>query len=60
MLYREPAERNMLPSMRLRMCVWFLALLAIAGALGLSSCMNQEGVGPGDEELHRPASMGGD
>ncbi|HYY29351.1 MAG TPA: hypothetical protein VE860_15470 [Chthoniobacterales bacterium] len=46
--------------MRLRRCGWLLALLVIAGALTLSSCMSQEGIGPGEDELHRPASMGGD
>ena len=30
---------------------WFLLLLALAGALVLTSCMNQEGIGAGEGEL---------
>ncbi len=37
--------------MKLRRFGWFVAFLAVAVALALSSCMNQEGVGPGDGEL---------
>jgi hypothetical protein len=59
-LYMGRDSPNMLRFMRLRRSGWFLVLLAIAGALALGSCMNQEGIGPGQDELHRPASMGGD
>jgi hypothetical protein len=37
--------------MKLRRFKWFFALLAVAGALALSSCLNQEGVGPAEGEL---------
>jgi len=37
--------------MKLRRFRWFFALLAVAGALALSSCLNQEGVGPAEGEL---------
>ena len=39
--------------MRSKRCSWFVALLAVAGALLLASCINQEGVGPGEGELSR-------
>jgi len=39
---------------------WFLALLlAIVGALVLTSCMNQEGIGPGEGELKDAPTTGG-
>jgi hypothetical protein len=41
----------MLRFMRWQRCSWFLALLAVAGALFLASCGSQEGVGPGEGEL---------
>jgi len=37
---------------------WFLALLAVGGALLLASCTNQEGVGPGEGELSRDHPAG--
>jgi hypothetical protein len=40
----------MLPFMRWQRS-WFLLLLALAGALVLTSCMNQEGIGAGEGEL---------
>jgi hypothetical protein len=50
----------MLPVMKWKRCSWFLALLAVAGALILTSCMNQEGIGPGEGELKSGgASAGG-
>ena len=54
------SSQKLLPFMKLRRRGWFLALLAMAGALALSSCMSQEGIAPAEDELHRPASMGGD
>ena len=48
---RRSDSSMMLTFMRRRKGSWFLALLAIAGALVLSSCMNQEGIGPGAGEL---------
>jgi hypothetical protein len=45
--------------MRRRKIPWVLALLAVAGSLILTSCMNQEGIGPGEGELKdKPASTG--
>jgi hypothetical protein len=43
----------MLPIMSRQRCTWFLALLAVGGALFLASCSNQEDVGPGQGELSR-------
>jgi hypothetical protein len=40
----------MLPFMRWQRS-WFLLLLALAGALVLTSCMSQEGIGAGEGEL---------
>jgi hypothetical protein len=49
----------MLPFMRWQRS-WFLLLLALAGALVLTSCMNQEGIGAGEGELSRhPEQPGG-
>jgi hypothetical protein len=49
-----------LPLMRRQQCSWFLALLAVAVALVLTSCMNQEGVGAADWELKdRPTTTTG-
>jgi hypothetical protein len=42
----------MLPFMKWQRS-WFLVLLALAGALVLTSCMNQEGIGAGEGELSR-------
>jgi hypothetical protein len=49
----------MLPFMRRRQCSYFLALLAVAGALFLTSCMDQEGVGPAEGELKEAPPSGG-
>jgi hypothetical protein len=49
----------MLPVMKWKRCSWFLALLAVAGALILTSCMNQEGIGPGEGELKGGPPAGG-
>jgi len=49
----------MFPVMKWKRCSWFLALLAVAGALILTSCMNQEGIGPGEGELKGGGSTGG-
>jgi len=35
--------------MRRRHISWLLALLALAGSLVLTSCMNQEGIAPGSD-----------
>jgi hypothetical protein len=51
-LYFQSGSSNMLPFMRWQRS-WFLLLLALAGALVLTSCMNQEGVGAGEGELSR-------
>jgi len=51
LLYMRRGSPNMLPLMKFRRFGWFFVFLAVAGALALSSCMNQEGVGPGDNEL---------
>lgn len=60
MLYNRSNSLRMLPFMRPQRCIWFLALLAAAGALLLTSCMNQEGIGPGEGELSRhPSQTGG-
>jgi len=40
----------MLLIMRRRQSAWFLALLVVAGAFVLTSCMNQEGIGPAEGE----------
>ena len=54
------SSSSMLLAMRKQKCSWFLALLAVAGALVLTSCMNQEGVGPGEGELKgQPTSSTG-
>jgi predicted small secreted protein len=45
--------------MRRQKCSWFLALLVVAGALVLTSCMNQEGIGPGEGELKGKSDTGG-
>jgi hypothetical protein len=51
---------NYVPFMRWRRTPWFLALLALAVALVLTSCMNQEGIGPAEGELNRgQQSIGG-
>ena len=39
--------------MRWQRRTWFLAFLAVSGALLLASCINQEGVGAGEGELTR-------
>jgi hypothetical protein len=49
-LYIHSDRSNMLPYMRWQRS-WFLLLLALAGALVLTSCINQEGVGAGEGEL---------
>jgi hypothetical protein len=59
-LYIRSDSSFMFPVMKWKRCSWFLALLAAAGALILTSCMNQEGIGPGEGELKSGgASAGG-
>jgi hypothetical protein len=50
-LYMRGGSANKLPLMKLRRFGWFFAFLAVACALALSSCMDQEGVGPAEGEL---------
>ena len=58
-LYKRSESSSMLLVMRRRHISWLLALLALAGSLVLTSCMNQEGIGPGSGELKdRPGSTG--
>jgi hypothetical protein len=45
--------------MRWQRYSWYLALLAVAWVLVLTSCMNQEGVGPAEGELKSGPSIGG-
>ncbi len=52
----SPTTSNMLPFMRWQRS-WFLLLLALAGALVLTSCMNQEGIGAGEGELRDPTNQ---
>jgi hypothetical protein len=49
----------MLPFMRWQRFSWFLALLAVAWALALTSCLNQEGIGPAEGELKGGPTTGG-
>ena len=44
-----------LSAMNLKLRLWFLALFL--GTLSLTSCMNQEGVGPAEGELKTPGSI---
>jgi hypothetical protein len=37
--------------MKFRRFGWILVFLAVGGALALSSCMDQEGIGPAEGEL---------
>jgi hypothetical protein len=55
-LYIQPASSNILPFMKWQRS-WFLLLLALAGALVLTSCMNQEGIGAGEGELKDPTNQ---
>ena len=58
-LYKGSESSSMLLVMRRRHISWLLALLALAGSLVLTSCMNQEGIAPGSDELKdRPGSTG--
>jgi hypothetical protein len=58
-LYKGSESSSMLLVMRRRHISWLLALLALAGSLVLTSCMNQEGIAPGSGELKdRPGSTG--
>jgi hypothetical protein len=41
----------MFPVMKWKRCSWFLALLGVAGALILTSCMSEEGIAPGEGEM---------
>jgi hypothetical protein len=58
-LYIGWDSSSMVLRMRRRKIPWVLALLAVAGSLILTSCMNQEGIAPGEGELKdKPASTG--
>jgi hypothetical protein len=43
--------------MNLKLRLWLLALFL--GTLSLTSCMNQEGVGPAEGEMKSPGAPGG-
>jgi predicted small secreted protein len=57
-LYMRSHSSRMMPLMRRQQISWFLALIVVAGALVLTSCMNQEGIGPGAGELKDKPSTG--
>jgi hypothetical protein len=57
-LYIRSDSLSMLAFMKWKRTSWFLALVAVAMALVLTSCMNQEGVGPAEGELKGGSSSG--